>query len=169
MMDNMKKIKTSCIPLPLDGVPLITCFLAMSYFSESKTTMFNFIEFVDQNLAKKGTLVLLYFNGAKLHETLKDNKAISFDICGDKYKIVRRYEDEELLNYGQAIDFKCAFTGGQYYREYLTNPEYLINTFKKCGITICESGNSLDMPVGISVNPMEKAYLYFLDYLIFTR
>lgn len=169
MMDNMKKIKTSCIPLPLDGVPLITCFLAMSYFSESKTSMFNFIEFVDQNLAKKGTLVLLYFNGAKLHETLKDNRAISFDICGDKYKIVRRYEDEELLNYGQAIDFKCAFTGGQYYREYLTNPEYLINTFKKCGITICESGNSLDMPVGISVNPMEKAYLHFLDYLIFTR
>jgi hypothetical protein len=132
---------------------VIVCNLAVHYFLQNTSHAKNFIDLVMHTLRVGGKLVLTIFNGALIHDMLMSNgitERKSWDIFEGtppvrKYSIKRMYSSDSLEPVGQQIGVQLPFSRGDYYTEYLTNPNYLISEFEMRNFKLTDRSCASDM------------------------
>ncbi len=91
-------------------------------------------------VANKGRIISVFLNGSKVFKKLENQN--EYNIVENrtvKYRIVKRYNQRELIDVGQMIDLKLPFSGDEMYSEQLVNPRYLNSEISGCGFTLIES------------------------------
>jgi hypothetical protein len=134
---NINSINESYFGVPLNGVPLIVCNLALHYLIPNKTKIINFCNLLNKLLDSGGIFIFTAFNGKKIFDLLKDSDEWN-KYNGDKllYSIKKKYTGETFTGTNQKIDVLLPFSNGEYYSEYLINDNLLESELAKKKINL---------------------------------
>jgi SAM-dependent methyltransferase len=137
---NIEILANSRISAPTGGFEFINCNFAFHYFCESKENILNVLKFVKTLLKEGGRFVFTAFSGHKVHDLLIKHKG-NWTTSDNKYSIIQKYKESEVMPHGQKIDVLLPFSDKKYYSEYLVNIEYIEAEANKLGL-ILESSDS---------------------------
>ena len=134
---NIEIIEKSYFGLPITGVPLIVCNLALHYLIPNKSKIQNFICLLNKLLKPGGIFIFTSFNGKKVFDLLNiDNNCNVWNSIDNKYSIKKLYADNIFTGINQQISVKLPFSNGQYYTENLINDTILEDALMKKKISI---------------------------------
>ena len=115
---------------------LIVCNFAIHYIAYNIKKINNFVKLINSLLDKSGIFMYTGFNGLLLHEMLKDKDRIDY---GNKYSIIKKYEDDTDIGINQQIDVMLPFSNNTYYTEYIININLIENIFDTYKIKLIAS------------------------------
>ena len=130
---NIEHIRSSGIPLPTDGVPIIVCNFALHYLVSNAASINNITQFIGNLLKSGGKFIFTAFNGKVVFDLLQENNG-RFSIWENnvlKYDIKKKYTSKTFTGTSQLIDVLLPFSSGEYYTESLVNNNLLEKYFKK--------------------------------------
>ena len=147
LKDNMGRFK--------GGFNIVSCQFCMHYFFQNKTTLYNFLTNISQNLVIGGKFIGTCFDGRKIFKLLEKKDFVEQKTEEGKllWKIEKRYRDKLLSNdeysLGKAIGVYVN-TFNNMEQEYLVNLDYLEKILPEFGLELESSV------------PFEKHYNEFL-------
>lgn len=127
---------------------IINAQFTIHYFFENDNTLKNFIGNVKKYLRKDGFILITTFDGKIIHNKFNNEGKITSEYLskdGNKsilFDINRLYPTDikNLKQTGLAIDVLMKWiTGDDYYKEYLVEPSFLVETMKKNDLSLVES------------------------------
>jgi hypothetical protein len=148
LTDNYKNIikELDEFNIKKNSVDLIICNFAIHYIISNKESMINLMNLIKHFLVNNGRFIFTCFDGEKIFNLLSDSKNWnSYDKDQLKYSIIKKYDDDIFLNYGQSIDVLLPFSNNEYYTEYLINFKELKSVFESNGFTLEVSGSFITL------------------------
>jgi hypothetical protein len=137
---TVDSIDNSSFGIPLLGVPLMVCNLALHYLIPTKTKTQNFCNLLNRFLAPGGIFIATAFDGKKIFDLLKENNSWDRYKNGKLlYSIKKKYTSSNFTGLNQKIDVLLPFSNGEYYSEYLINSDILENELLKKKISLVNS------------------------------
>ena len=126
---------------------LIICNLAIHYFIKSIDELTNVATLLKSLLPSGGIFMYTTFNGKVIHKMLTDSPNGEW-LCQEagavKYRIVKKYQGNQLTEFGQTIQVKLPFTGEELYTENLVNIDFVNEVFSNLGLKVIKSGSYSD-------------------------
>ena len=126
---------------------VFNCQMQIHYFFENDTKLSGLCDNINRYLDKDGYM-LITTNDAKIQHQMygQNDNIIHYYTDNGKKKILfeykKLYNGDNLKKTGLAVDYHNAsfMLDGQYQREYLVDPEYLIEQLKdKCGLKLVDT------------------------------
>lgn len=131
---------------------VISCQFSIHYYLSDTLSWSNFCKNINDQLETNGYFLITCFDGKLIYDQLmgKPKMTVSYtDANGRKntfFEIVKIYSDSESTNgnfgVGMAIDLYNSLISnpGNYNREFLVSPDFLIDSLKKkCGLELVET------------------------------
>jgi len=151
IIPTMNNINEGLINKYLSGnkkYSVINCQFSMHYYLSDEVSWSNFLQNINDHLEDGGYMMITCFDGKIIREKLKGNKSFTITQTDNNganipfCDIVKMYSDEDPIGLGLGIDVYNATvnTKGQYFTEYLVDPDFLQKEFKnKCNMQLVES------------------------------
>ena len=141
---NTDLVYASQYGIPLDGVKLVVCNLALHYIVSDKLKSQNFVNFLDKILAPGGIFIFTAFNGEKVFNLLNEHsnnngKWNKYDDAGKLLYSIKKKYNGNFTGSNQQIDVLLPFTNGEYYTESLININVLNTQLEKKKISLMAS------------------------------
>lgn len=193
IIPNMTNSNKNMIDTLLSGnkkYDVINCQFSIHYYLSDPISWSNFCQNINDHLADNGYMLITCFDGKLIHNKLKGNKSIVIGQTNNNgvkstfCEIVKMYTDSAPVGLGLGIDVYNSTVNipGQYYSEYLVDPEFLEKSFnEKCGMELVETDlfynifnlyktyftipmipNKMDYLVGDSKTNHEKIMKYYM-------
>jgi hypothetical protein len=121
---------------------MIVCNLAMHYFIKDLPELVNFVSFVKSMLPVGSIFMYTTFNGKKVFNLLAANGG-DWNVQSEgavRYRILRKYTNDDFADFGQTIQVKLPFTGDMMYEENLVNNTFVNARFAQYGIKPIKEG-----------------------------
>jgi hypothetical protein len=121
----------------------IVCNLAMHYFTRNIKELVNFVSFVKALLPTGSVFIYTTFDGKKVFNLLKEHDG-DWKVQSEgtiRYRILRKYPDNEFSEFGKTIQVKLPFTGEDMYEENLVSSDYVNSVFAQSGIVPVKKGH----------------------------
>jgi hypothetical protein len=165
--------------VPLHGVSLVVCNMAIHYMCETDLSISNFVMLVDSITAKNGFFIFTCYNGRRVFDLLSNNgKFQSFDSNVLKYSITRSYNSTTFKKSGLQINTLLGFTDGNHRMEYLVNIEFIIELFNGRGFKLIKQCAFSEHLEEYSIENLDKydklsesdvAHVSLYDYVILQK
>jgi hypothetical protein len=139
--DSIHNIIQSFPIMQKNSTKLIICNFAIHYFAKSESTIFNFVNLVDELLPKGSRFMFTCLNGKNVFDLLTENRGNWGDNDGVKYFIEFATNKHKTFRGGEEINILLPFSNGELFKEPLVNLELVEKLFKKKKITLESSGN----------------------------
>lgn len=174
--ETLETIKSHNIPIPLEGVDVVICNLAIHYMCGSKDNIKNFIKLVSSLLSNKSRFLFTCFDGSKVYDLLKENDGHYITRSNDvvKYSIKQKYTGV-FDKFGQKIDVLLPFSQGDYYTEYLVNIKYLAEVCEKEDLHLeiyddfMSYESKVPKEVVVNLTKLDKEYIKLYTAVSFSR
>lgn len=98
---------------------------ALHYIVDSKEKLDQFIKIVKHFIKKDGLVIITIFDGRQIDKLFENNDQYTL---GEKYGIKKLYT--KFSDFGSKISVLHPFSKGEYYDEFLLNPEDIVTAFK---------------------------------------
>lgn len=161
---NINTIYDSYLNIPVGGVPLVVCNLALHYFVPNLAKIRNFVNLLNKLLEPGGVFIFTAFNGNKVFDLLAQQDDGNWNKFGPDgqllYSVKRNYTSDEFTGINQTIDVLLPFSNSQYYTENLINIDLLNAELAKKKIR-----NIADSSFDIYLNKFSKEKQNFYDKL----
>ena len=145
--ENIKKLIMSGLINENEKFNLIFSNFAFHYFLGNYESIINVISFI-KYFSKKGTeIIFSCFDGIKIFDKFKNIKNDKYTILEGntiKIEIIKKFNSNKRLQYGQIISVTHPFSSGSTYDEPLVNLKYIKKIFKENGFKHIYTKNFLD-------------------------
>ena len=125
---------------------VISCQMSLHYMFRNEESVNNLCWNINKFLKKGGLFIATLFDGDKVLELLnnKNNYLSTYqDENGNKetlFEIVKKFNGDNLNDFGKAIDVKISWINDNYLTEYMVSKEFLSKVFKeKSNLTLIDS------------------------------
>lgn len=139
---------------------------AIHYFTNGLHAFENLAELISEIIAPNGYLIFTCFSGERVKQLFEG--VDEWNSENGKYSIIKKYTDENGLNFGQCISVKHPFSRDQYIDEFLVIKEGINEIFVQKNITLVENRNFLDFDINKSaLSTEDKKYISLFDVFIY--
>ena len=185
-IENREKINITRFNYPNEGFNVIVCNLAFHYFLANKAAVANIAKFIAEQLRDQGRFIMTCFDGAAVCDLIATEDwdvgdyairaaSLSETKQGAEHRAEHRARRKklELKQYGQEIEVKLPFSGGQFYTEYLVNIDYIEQEFAhhnlilEKDVSFGEFMDEYDKAVHMTAD--EKKYVALYHYYAFYK
>lgn len=137
MIDRLSLIKTSNNLIDAKPTAYVFNFTVHYYIDKFDEVM----RFIKDAFSANGIYIFTALNGQAVFNLLRDNNikfgesyVIKDELGAVKFRIERRYTEDEFLPFGQRVGILLPFSKGELYEEMLVNFDYLTSLMSKYGV-----------------------------------